>query len=347
MEPSSKTKSRASKRRSCSRTSSPPSRKSNKKSADSTDLPSAFVKVKSVPNNPCQLCLESHHPFLCTKFSTLEARKKRACELKLCQVCLIPHGSDCKHLSVTLCKWITCMEKGDHHTTFCPNQRYPIADKTVKEWKDKLARTKAPQREGENSDKALVGEKTISSKTNDSSSSSQLANSLNILTLPSNQTPESTNEQPIAQPTLSESTILIFSVKRSTPSHLSTFKTIIQVWDSDPKYQVNAFFDSGAPKTFLVHSVAKHAKQLNLQGEKSLMTLEGVEGQKSEPFVSEKVKFTIFSPNSQSSTLHTQTINKIGWNLSQLDTRLFYQHILSIRTKNSPFFRKKNTLYIS
>lgn len=192
---------------------------------DSTDLPSAFAKVKAVPNNPCQLCLDAHHPFLCLKYPSLDARKRRARDLKLCQVCLIAHGAECKQLSVTLCKWFSCMEKGDHHTTFCPHQRYPITESIVKEWKDTLAKAKTPQREGENSETALVGETSISSKTNNSSSS-QLASPLNILTLQSTQTPDLTEEQKIAQPILSESLIPIYSVKRSTSSHQRTLSIL-------------------------------------------------------------------------------------------------------------------------
>lgn len=59
------------------------------------------------------------------------------------------------------------------------------------------------------------------------------------------------------------------------------------------------------------------------------MPLEGVENQMSKPGLLEKVQFHFSKPDRTSVLMVGQTINKIGWDLPQVNTKLFaYKQVL-------------------
>ncbi|PIC12590.1 hypothetical protein B9Z55_028354 [Caenorhabditis nigoni] len=70
---------------------------------------------------PCAFCVEDrmrHHPQNCRKFATVELRKNRIRELRLCFRCLMPGHSSRQCTS----KWKCYSCKGNHHEAICTSQ---------------------------------------------------------------------------------------------------------------------------------------------------------------------------------------------------------------------------------
>ena len=71
----------------------------------------------STSADQCILCSENHYMYKCTKYASLEERKRRASELRRCLKCFKPHASSDCTASLQVCR--NC-HQGRHHSLFCP-----------------------------------------------------------------------------------------------------------------------------------------------------------------------------------------------------------------------------------
>ena len=71
----------------------------------------------STSSDQCILCNENHYMYKCTKYASVEERKRRASELRRCLKCFKPHASSDCTTNLQVCR--NC-HQGRHHALFCP-----------------------------------------------------------------------------------------------------------------------------------------------------------------------------------------------------------------------------------
>ncbi|VDO18320.1 unnamed protein product, partial [Brugia timori] len=146
--------------------------------------------------------------------------------------------------------------------------------------------------------------------------------------------------QRTALPDLSK--LPIFKINKKTDSCLLFFKTCIRALGDENKIEICGFFDSGSPRTFLTNSASDLINLTRRNPE--LLQLEGVENQESVPFQSHVVTFQFFVPKREPVLLNASTINKIAWNLPQVDTNLFYVKFPEHRDKRFSVLPREHTI---